>query len=105
MPANFPDWQSGGSKPLALSQILLDIDYIGASSLFGFYVFLVSAFQEANTKYPWDSAVVIVLFAFSGVFLIGFIGWQKYLSSAKTSIQAIFPWRMMQHRLFMCTIL
>ncbi|TVY45556.1 hypothetical protein LOCC1_G004026 [Lachnellula occidentalis] len=85
-------------------QILLDIDYIGGVSLFGFCVFLVTAFQEANTRYPWDSAVVIVLFSFSGLFLIGFICWQKCLSNAKTSIQAIFPRRMMKHRLFICTI-
>ncbi|KUJ10779.1 MFS general substrate transporter [Mollisia scopiformis] len=102
MPANFPNWRSTNTKTSPTIQTILNIDYVGATSLFGFCVLLVAAFQEANTRYPWDSAVVIVLFIFSGIFLISFIGWQKYLSIITTSIKAIFPWRIMEHRLFMC---
>lgn len=104
MPSKFPDSSSSKTKTPTFQELTI-IDYMGAISLFGFCVFLVAAFQEANTRYRWNSAVVIILFVFSGLFFFTFLGWQKYLSTITTSVKAMFPWKLMKHRLFMCTIL
>lgn len=105
MPAKFPHLNPYYAPPESNSKSLLNIDFLCATFLFAFGVFLVSEFQEANTKYPWSSAVVIVLFILSNVSVVGFLAWEKYLSLGKTSHDAVFPWRMMKHCVFMVTIM
>jgi len=104
MPKNFPHLEPDYSPPSDKFRSIIRIDFRGAVLLFGFCVIMVAAFQEANTTYPWSSAAVIVLLITSGLFLLGFIAWEKYLAKDER-VDAIFPWRMMTNRIFMTPIL
>ncbi len=70
------------------------IDYLGATLLAGFAVCVVLATSWGGTTYPWDSGVIIALFAASAVLLAGW-----YLS-ARRAAEPVLPLRLFRNPVF-----
>ena len=70
------------------------IDYLGATLLAGFATCVVLATSWGGTTYPWDSAVIIGLFAAS-VVLLG--GWWL---SARYAAEPVLPLRLFRNSVF-----
>src|SRR5215472_7116687 len=70
------------------------IDYLGATLLAGFAVCVVLATSWGGTTYPWDSAVIIGLFAASIVLLFG------WWLSARRAAEPVLPLRLFRNPVF-----
>ncbi len=70
------------------------IDYLGATLLAGFAVCVVLATSWGGTTYPWDSAVIIGLFALSVVLLAG------WWLSARYAAEPVLPLRLFRNPVF-----
>ena len=70
------------------------IDYLGAATLAAFATAVVLATSWGGTTYPWDSGVIIGLFALSAVMLAAW-----YLS-ARTAREPVLPLRLFRNSVF-----
>jgi MFS family permease len=80
--------------PAASARRQHKIDYLGAALLAGFAVCVVLATSWGGTTYPWDSAVIIGLFAASAVLLFG------WWLSARRAAEPVLPLRLFRNSVF-----
>ncbi|KAJ0418663.1 MFS general substrate transporter [Aspergillus carlsbadensis] len=81
-------------------------DPVGCVLLLGFSILFVTALQEANVTYAWSSALVIGFLAVSGVLGITFVIWEWYIGSRRKGlVEPMFPWTMVQDRVWMGVLL
>lgn len=66
---------------------------------------LVAVLLEGGVSIAWSSATSIVLFVVSGVMWIAFVTNEWFLTSDKFRTEPIFPWRFLQDRAWMGTLL
>lgn len=85
--------------------MLQKIDIIGATLLLGASVLLVTALQEGDVHFAWESAAIICFFVISGLLWVAFIAWQWYVSHQVTRVEPMFPWRFFRNRTWMGTLL
>ena len=74
------------------------MDYTGVILLLLSNTFLVTALQEANHEYQWESAFVVVLLVVSAVTWVLFLAWSRKITDVQELREPIFPWRFMQSR-------
>ncbi|KIA75759.1 hypothetical protein HK57_00439 [Aspergillus ustus] len=85
---------------------LMTTDPVGCFLLLGFSILFVTALQEANVTYAWSSGLVISFLAVSCVLGIMFVVWEWYIGSRRKGlVQPMFPWTMMQDRVWMGVLL
>nr|POE79719.1 efflux pump apf11 [Quercus suber] len=99
LPVGFPNLEATKAQ-IELSK-LFEIDAFGALLVFGACAFIVSALEESGAAYSWDSATIIVLVVLSGASALIFPFWEFAIHRRWKTIQAIFPWRLLTHRVFM----
>jgi len=80
--------------PAASTRQQHKIDYLGATLLAAFAVCVVLATSWGGTTYPWDSAVIIGLFAASVVLLFG------WWLSARRAAEPVLPLRLFRNSVF-----
>ena len=83
------------------SVTLRKLDFVGFLLLLLASVFLVTALEEAGTRYSWSSALTIVFLVVSGLSWLGVIAWAWFVDRRQTSVEPVFTWRFLQNRVFM----
>jgi hypothetical protein len=104
LPNGFPYHGSATPKSKTRSSVAR-IDVVGALILLGATILLVTAIQEAGTRYAWNSAFVIAMLTVSGVLWLAFLGWSKVVSTMKSGIESVFPWSFVHSRIWMGLLL
>lgn len=66
---------------------------------------LVAVLLEGGISIAWHSATAIVLFVVSGLMWISFIVIERYFTQNEHRTEPIFPWRFVQNRTWMGTLL
>ncbi|EKG16605.1 Major facilitator superfamily domain general substrate transporter [Macrophomina phaseolina MS6] len=110
LPANFPHQGDPSYHPPSWRQrlsgpSLARLDVSGAFLLLGATMLLVAVLLEGGVSIAWSSATSIVLFVVSGVMWIAFVTNEWFLTSDKFRTEPIFPWRFLQDRAWMGTLL
>ncbi|KAI0017211.1 drug resistance transporter EmrB/QacA subfamily [Xylariomycetidae sp. FL0641] len=104
MPAAFPDVQpraQGVSIRSKLSRsAFARLDVVGAMLLLGASILVVFAFEEAGTRQPWDSPLIISTLSVGGTLFIAFLAWEKIVDRGTSSTEPIFPLHLLKSRLF-----
>ncbi|KND91015.1 putative MFS-type transporter [Tolypocladium ophioglossoides CBS 100239] len=74
------------------------IDFLGAFISLAASILLVFALQQGGVAYPWSSGAIISVFVLSGLLWLGFIAWERQLSTWNTVCEPIFPLRLARNR-------
>ena len=77
---------------------LKQLDIVGAMLFLGLSIPLVAGLQEANVSYAWSSGVIITLLVLSGLSLIGFTAWGRFLKASNKSIIPVLSWTFAKRR-------
>ncbi|KAL2835359.1 MFS general substrate transporter [Aspergillus pseudoustus] len=81
-------------------------DPVGCFLFIGFSILFVTALEEANVTYAWSSALIIAFLVVSWVLGITFVIWEWYIGSCRKGlIEPMFPWTMVQDRVWMGILL
>lgn len=74
------------------------VDFLGTALLLSATIFLVTALEEADVQYAWDSAFVIVVLALSAISWIAFLAWSRRVTRIEGKREPVFPWRFVTSR-------
>lgn len=103
MPAQFPNIDDSAGLMRFHSKIsrasLRRLDIIGAILLLFSSALIVFAFEEAGSRYSWQSPTILSTIIVGGVLFIGFLGWEKVADRPRATQEPIFPLRLMKNRL------
>ncbi|KAI0109798.1 drug resistance transporter EmrB/QacA subfamily [Daldinia grandis] len=103
MPAQFPNIDDSAGLMSFHSKIsrasLRRLDIIGAILLLFSSALIVFAFEEAGSRYSWQSPAILSTIIVGGVLFIGFLGWEKIADRPRSTQEPIFPLRLMKNRL------
>ena len=81
------------------------IDYFGAGLLLIASLSLVAALLEAVIEFSWRSAFTIVLLVLCATSSIGFLAWERHITSEGHKQEPVFPWRFLKIRSWMGMLL
>ena len=84
---------------------LRKIDFLGAFLLLTASLLLVTSLLEVSTVFTWSSPATICLLVLSGVSWVGFFVWEWFTSQRNGIQQPMFPWPLMQNRVWMGLLL
>ncbi|RDH15403.1 MFS general substrate transporter [Aspergillus niger ATCC 13496] len=103
---NEPSKEKTMSSVLAsLRQMIQRVDLLGSSLLLVATILLVTALEEANEEYTWNSAFTIVLLIISGLAWIAFLLWERRVTLYSKHIEPVFPWRFVCNRVWVRMLL
>lgn len=103
---NEPSKEKTMSSVLAsLRQMIQRVDLLGSSLLLVATILLVTALEEANEEYTWNSAFTIVLLIISGLAWIAFLLWERRVTLYSKHIEPVFPWRFVCNRVWVGMLL
>lgn len=111
LPRSFPykmDSGIAGSRRLTdgfTLRSLARLDVIGALLLLSASVLLVFGFEEAGTRFPWDSVAVLSTLVIGVVLLVAFVIWEEVIAGDKHVQEPVFPMRLMKDRRFVGMLL
>ncbi|KAL4860850.1 major facilitator superfamily domain-containing protein, partial [Aspergillus spectabilis] len=89
----------------SLRQLLRKADILGASMLLVATTLFVTALEEANQGFEWDSAFIITLIVISGLAWILFLTWERRVTLHSEYVEPVFPWRFVQNRVWVAMLL
>lgn len=100
LPNGFPyhnttELQTSSARPRSS---LERIDLPGTLIILAATVLVSAGFQEAGSRYLWNSAYVIVLISLSVVLFVGLLLWERYVTLANGVREPILPWRFFTDR-------
>ncbi|KAI1503030.1 putative multidrug resistance protein fnx1 [Biscogniauxia marginata] len=81
------------------------VDIPGTALILFATLALVTAFEEADKKFPWNSAYVITLLTVSVVLWIVLITWERYVTLSDKVREPILPWGFLTNRQMMGILL
>ncbi|KAI1139297.1 putative multidrug resistance protein fnx1 [Hypoxylon sp. FL0543] len=102
---NQPNYRQASNKSLMGRATLSRIDIPGTILILFATLALTSAFEEADKRFPWRSAYVIVLLILSGLFWILLGVWERHVTSSNGVREPILPWRFIKNRQMMGILL
>jgi protein-S-isoprenylcysteine O-methyltransferase Ste14 len=76
------------------------LDIIGAFLLLAASILLVFGFEEAGTKFPWQSPVIVSTIVLGVVVLAGFIFFEIKLGKVSSTAETMLPLRLFKERQF-----
>ncbi|OAG12507.1 MFS general substrate transporter [Paraphaeosphaeria sporulosa] len=79
-------------------QRLKRFDVLGGMLLLGITVSLTTALQQAAQGIAFSSAFVWPLLLVAGLSLLGFLSWQRYITTKRRFPEPVLPWRFLQNR-------
>ncbi|KAF7953324.1 hypothetical protein EAE96_006535 [Botrytis aclada] len=104
LPASFPyqgqNIRHQRIEPSSSKEAFRKIDFVGAILLVIATTLLVAALQETGGEFAWNSAFVVTLLIISGVTWVLFVLWERRVTLNMTSIEPVFPWRLMKSRVW-----
>ncbi|KAI0405746.1 putative multidrug resistance protein fnx1 [Xylaria palmicola] len=103
MPRDFPYQGHLTNKPQRLRQIFARstierLDILGATLLLFAVLSLTAGFEEADSRFPWNSAYVITLLVLSGFFWIALSLWERHITLKDGTQEPVLPWRFVTNR-------
>lgn len=99
LPGGFPyQHKPKSERPRVKLSTFKQLDFIGALLFLMVTLLSVTALQEADASYPWNSALVVCLLVLSGVSAIAFVIWERYITKSSTSILPILTYRFANRR-------
>ena len=110
IPPNFPhhgqpSYSAGKSGQVFSRSSLKRVDFPGALFLLIATLLLVTALEEAGSRFPWKSAFVITLLTASGLLWVIFLAWERFVTKAERLREPVFPWRFVQSRVWIGMLL
>ncbi|KAF2656601.1 MFS multidrug transporter-like protein [Lophiostoma macrostomum CBS 122681] len=106
---NFPHHLHPLHKPAWYSfKTMRRLDLLGCFLLFGASAMLVASLEEAGLKYQWKSSLIIVLLLLCGLFWIGFVVFEWFITKKQEDDlgpEPVFPWRFVRNRVFLSMLL
>ncbi|GKT93539.1 MFS multidrug transporter protein [Colletotrichum tofieldiae] len=81
------------------------LDFVGAAVLLSSSVLIVFGFEEAGSRYPWNSPVVISTIAIGGCLFLVFFACEYVVGKPQYPQEPVFPLRLMKDRHFVGLIL
>jgi hypothetical protein len=103
IPNHFPNHGQPNYKPRTLGVLFSKatfkrVDFLGFAMLLIATLALTSAFEEADSRFAWNSAFCIALIAVSGVLWIVFVIWERRVTLKSQIMEPVLPWRFFQDR-------
>ncbi|KAI0023771.1 MFS multidrug transporter-like protein [Xylariomycetidae sp. FL0641] len=96
MPNGFP-YHGEGDRRQSVTQVLRSIssqlDGLGCVLLLGSVLSFTACFQEAETRFPWDSAFVITLLVAFVALSVALLSWERHITRQSRQREPILPWR------------
>ena len=74
------------------------VNIIGVVSIWLGILALVAGLEQAGILHDWNSAFVIAMLVFGSILVIGFFGWEWYVTQRLTVTEPVFPWRFATNR-------
>ncbi len=104
MPRDFPYQGHPTNKSHRLRQIFAKstverLDVLGATFLLFAFLSLTAGFEEADSRFPWNSAYVITLLVLSGFFWIFLLLWERRITLKDGTQEPVLPWRFFTNRI------
>ncbi|GKT45457.1 efflux pump dotC [Colletotrichum spaethianum] len=81
------------------------LDFVGAAVLLSSSILIVFGFEEAGSRYPWSSPVVISTIAIGGSLFLAFFACEYLVGKPQYPQEPVFPLRLMKDRHFVGLIL
>ncbi|KAL7627255.1 hypothetical protein AAE478_001444 [Parahypoxylon ruwenzoriense] len=104
MPTHFPNLDSltirMSFRGKILRASLSRLDIIGAALLLSSSALIVFAFEEAGSRFSWQSPSILSTLIIGGALFVAFIIWEKFAGSPRSPWEPVFPLRLMKDRLF-----
>ncbi|TVY75996.1 Efflux pump FUS6 [Lachnellula suecica] len=108
LPERFPGQHktvtTQGADHSRIRGLLRTVDFIGATLLLGTCVLLITGMQQAAEGRSFSSRLVLPMLISSGVMLIAFFLWQRYIAERNLP-EPVFPWQLLTNRVYMGMIL
>ncbi|RDA90121.1 hypothetical protein CP533_2571 [Ophiocordyceps camponoti-saundersi (nom. inval.)] len=101
IPSGFPHHgQSTSPKALGSSKVkkVARLDILGSVLLILAALSFTSGFQEADSRFAWNSAYVISLLVVSLVLWVGLLIWERHLTLYSLVREPVMPWRFFNDR-------
>ncbi|KAI6090284.1 major facilitator superfamily domain-containing protein [Hypoxylon rubiginosum] len=95
---NRPNHRNKSWKELMGRDTLTRIDIPGTILILFATLALTSAFEEADKRFPWRSAYVIVLLILAGLLWIALVVWERHVTLSDKVREPILPWRFLVNR-------
>lgn len=75
------------------------VDLLGTVIILVATVSITAAFQEADSRYPWNSAYTITLLSVSVLLWATLLAWERHVTIASKVREPILPWRFFTNRI------
>lgn len=104
LPSNFPHQGRGVNQPSMRDKFsgaaIARLDFVGAAVLLAASILLVFGFEEAGSRYPWNSPIVISTIVCGGSLFLAFIACEYVVGKPKYPQEPVFPLRLLKDRHF-----
>lgn len=81
------------------------LDLVGAGLLLLASLGTTAGFEEADSRFPWNSAYVICLLTVSTVLWVALLLWERHVTLYSKTKEPVLPWRFMQNRAMISLLL
>ncbi|KAK7750375.1 hypothetical protein SLS62_007674 [Diatrype stigma] len=102
MPSGFPYQQQTGRRHhkdiRAPTAYLARLDLLGSTLLLLATLSLTAGFEEADSRFAWNSAYVISLLVISVVLWAALMAWERRVTLANAIREPVLPWRFLTSR-------
>ncbi|KZL85372.1 mfs multidrug transporter protein [Colletotrichum incanum] len=109
LPTGFPNHGRGVTQPRMQDKLTraaaARLDFVGAAVLLSSSVLIVFGFEEAGSRYPWNSPVVISAIAIGSSLFLVFFACEYMVGKPQYPQEPVFPLRLMKDRHFVGLIL
>jgi len=76
------------------------LDLLGAFLLLSGSILVVFGFEEAGSKYPWNSLAVVASLVVGGLLMVAFFIYEKYVARPGSVKEPMLPFRLLSSRSF-----
>lgn len=92
IPNSFPHHKHSEKQSKLTVSSLQRLDIVGALLFLALSICFVAALQEASVAFPWRSGVIIALLVVSGVSLVAFVLWERFLTIRNKLDVPVLSW-------------
>lgn len=100
IPNGFPNRgrEAQKTKEISFKMIGAKIDLPGSILLIMASLCFTACFQEADTRFSWNSAYVITLLVLSVALWMCLMLWERHITLANSITEPVLPWRLFTNR-------
>ena len=98
IPNYFPHHTKPQHDKTRAGKNLKNLDIVGGTLFLAFCVLFVTALQEADVHYAWDSALFIGFLVIAGLSFVVFVFWERFISLTIMDYTPILAWNFFTRR-------